>query len=128
VTRIAGWDTHGLPVEIEVEKELKLNGKRRSRSSGSPVQRAAARACSRYQSDWEQLSNRIGYWLDYENPYVTCSNEYIESVWWLLQRLHQKDMLYRVTACCPTARAAARCCRVMSWRWAMRRSRTSRST
>ena len=96
VTRIAGWDTHGLPVEIEVEKELKLNGKKAIEEYGVAKFNAKAReSVFRYQSDWEQLSNRTGYWLDYENPYVTCSNEYIESVWWLLQRLHQKDMLYR---------------------------------
>ena len=96
VTRIAGWDTHGLPVEIEVEKELKLNGKKAIEEYGVARFNAKAReSVFRYQSDWEQLSNRTGYWLDYENPYVTCSNEYIESVWWLLQRLHQKDMLYR---------------------------------
>ena len=96
VTRIAGWDTHGLPVEIEVEKELKLNGKKAIEEYGIARFNAKAReSVFRYQSDWEELSNRTGYWLDYENPYVTCSNEYIESVWWLLQRLHQKDLLYR---------------------------------
>ena len=96
VTRIAGWDTHGLPVEIEVEKELKLNGKKAIEEYGVARFNAKAReSVFRYQSDWEQLSNRTGYWLDYANPYVTCSNEYIESVWWLLQRLHQRDMLYR---------------------------------
>ena len=96
VTRIAGWDTHGLPVEIEVEKELKLNGKKSIEDYGVARFNAKAReSVFRYQSDWEQLSNRTGYWLDYEHPYITCSNEYIESVWWLLKRLHEKDMLYR---------------------------------
>ena len=96
VTRIAGWDTHGLPVEIEVEKELQLNGKKAIESFGVAEFNARARqSVFRYQSEWEQLSDRIAYWLDYEHPYITCSNDYIESVWWLLERLHQRDLLYR---------------------------------
>ena len=55
----------------------------------------ARKSVFKYQEEWESLSDRIGYWLDYEHPYVTCSNDYIESVWWLLQRLHQRDLLYR---------------------------------
>jgi isoleucyl-tRNA synthetase len=105
VTRIAGWDTHGLPVEIEVEKELKLDGKKAIEAYGVAAFNAKARASVfRYQSDWETLSNRIGYWLDYDKPYVTCSNEYIESVWWLLKRLHEKSLLvrgHRVLPYCP---------------------------
>ena len=96
VTRIAGWDTHGLPVEIEVEKELKLSGKKDIERFGVEEFNARARkSVFKYQAEWEDLSDRIGYWLDYEHPYVTCSNDYIESVWWLLQRLHQRDLLYR---------------------------------
>jgi isoleucyl-tRNA synthetase len=96
VTRIAGWDTHGLPVEIEVEKELKLSGKKDIETYGVAEFNARARkSVFKYQSDWESLSDRIGYWLDYEHPYITCSNEYIETVWWLLRRLHDKDLLYR---------------------------------
>jgi isoleucyl-tRNA synthetase len=96
VTRIAGWDTHGLPVEIEVEKELKLNGKKAIEAFGVREFNARARqSVFKYQSEWESLSERIGYWLDYEHPYVTCSNDYIETVWWLLARLHQRDLLYR---------------------------------
>ncbi|HET6836828.1 MAG TPA: isoleucine--tRNA ligase [Gemmatimonadales bacterium] len=96
VTRIAGWDTHGLPVEIEVEKELKLSGKKDIERFGVEQFNARARkSVFKYQSEWESLSDRIAYWLDYEHPYITCSNEYIESVWWLLQRLHQRDLLYR---------------------------------
>ncbi len=96
VTRIAGWDTHGLPVEIEVEKELKLTGKKDIERFGVEEFNARARkSVFKYQEEWENLSDRIGYWLDYEHPYVTCSNDYIESVWWLLQRLHQRDLLYR---------------------------------
>jgi isoleucyl-tRNA synthetase len=96
VTRIAGWDTHGLPVEIEVEKELKLNGKKDIERFGVEEFNARARkSVFKYQAEWEDLSDRIGYWLDYEHPYITCSNDYIESVWWLLERLHQRDLLYR---------------------------------
>ncbi|HET8622449.1 MAG TPA: isoleucine--tRNA ligase [Gemmatimonadales bacterium] len=96
VTRIAGWDTHGLPVEIEVEKELGINGKRDIEKFGVAEFNAKARqSVFKYQSEWEELSDRIGYWLDYEHPYVTCNNDYIESVWWLLRRLHERELLYR---------------------------------
>jgi isoleucyl-tRNA synthetase len=96
VTRIAGWDTHGLPVEIEVEKELKLNGKKAIEEFGVREFNARARqSVFKYQSEWESLSDRIAFWLDYEHPYVTCSNDYIETVWWLLARLHQRGLLYR---------------------------------
>jgi isoleucyl-tRNA synthetase len=96
VTRIAGWDTHGLPVEIEVEKELQLTGKKDIERFGVEAFNARARkSVFKYQAEWENLSDRIGYWLDYEHPYVTLSNNYVESVWWLLQRLHQRDLLYR---------------------------------
>ena len=96
VTRIAGWDTHGLPVEIEVEKELGLNGKKAIESFGVEKFNAMARtSVFKYQSEWETLSDRIAYWLDYEHPYVTCTNDYIESVWWLLARLREKELLYR---------------------------------
>jgi isoleucyl-tRNA synthetase len=96
VTRIAGWDTHGLPVEIEVEKELGINGKKDIERFGVAEFNARARqSVFKYQSEWEELSDRIGYWLDYEHPYVTCSSEYIESVWWLLRRLHERELLYR---------------------------------
>jgi isoleucyl-tRNA synthetase len=96
VTRMAGWDTHGLPVEIEVEKELELSGKKDIERFGVEQFNARARqSVFKYQSEWENLSDRIGYWLDYEHPYVTCSNDYIESVWWLLNRLHERNLLYR---------------------------------
>jgi isoleucyl-tRNA synthetase len=96
VTRIAGWDTHGLPVEIEVEKELGLNGKKAIESFGVEKFNAMARkSVFKYQAEWENLSDRIAYWLDYEHPYVTCTNDYIESVWWLLARLREKELLYR---------------------------------
>jgi isoleucyl-tRNA synthetase len=96
VTRIAGWDTHGLPVEIEVEKELQLSGKKDIERFGVAEFNARARkSVFKYQAEWEALSDRIAYWLDYEHPYVTCSNDYVETVWWLLRRLHERDLLYR---------------------------------
>src|SRR5262245_24038169 len=105
VTRIAGWDTHGLPVEIEVEKQLKLSGKREIESYGvAEFNRLCRESVFRYQQDWEQLSDRIGYWLDYQHPYVTCTPQYIESVWWLLKQLHEKGLLvqgHRVLPYCP---------------------------
>jgi len=85
ITRIAGWDTHGLPVEIEVEKKLGLSGKKDIEAYGvEAFNRLCRESVFTYQSEWEQLSDRIGYWLDYERPYITYSKDYVESVWWLL--------------------------------------------
>ncbi|HET9151985.1 MAG TPA: isoleucine--tRNA ligase [Gemmatimonadales bacterium] len=96
VTRTAGWDTHGLPVEIEIEKELQLSGKPAIEAFGvAEFNRRARESVFRYKEDWEALSDRIGYWLDYEHPYVTYSADYVESVWWLLARLHERKLLYR---------------------------------
>ena len=96
VTRIAGWDTHGLPVEIEVEKALNINGKREIEAYGIERFNTLCReSVFKYKTDWEALSDRVAYWLDYEHPYVTYSNTYIETVWWLLKRLHEKALLYR---------------------------------
>jgi isoleucyl-tRNA synthetase len=96
ITRIAGWDTHGLPVEIEVEKQLQLKGKKDIEAFGVEKFNALCReSVFRYKAEWENLSDRIGYWLDYEHPYITFSNNYIETVWWLLHRLYQKGLLYR---------------------------------
>ena len=96
VTRIAGWDTHGLPVEIEVEKALHINGKREIEAYGvERFNKLCRESVFKYKTDWESLSDRIGYWLDYEHPYITYSNNYIETVWWLLKRLHEKALLYR---------------------------------
>ncbi len=105
VTRIAGWDTHGLPVEIEVEKRLQLNGKKDIEVYGVERFNALCReSVFTYQADWVALSDRIGYWLDYDRPYITCSLEYIESVWWILRRLHERGLLdrgHRVLPYCP---------------------------
>src|SRR5213079_920441 len=96
VTRIAGWDTHGLPVEIEVEKTLGISGKKQIEAYGvEKFNQLCRENVFTYKTDWESLSERIGYWLDYEHPYVTYTPEYIETVWWLLKRLHDKALLYR---------------------------------
>ena len=96
VTRIAGWDTHGLPVELEVEKQLGFKGKQDIEAYGVEKFNALCReSVWKYKGDWEKLSERIGFWLDYSKPYVTYANEYVESVWWILSELHKKDLLYR---------------------------------
>src|SRR5947208_14591574 len=96
VERKAGWDTHGLPVEIEVEKELGISGKQQIEELGvAEFNRRCRESVFRYRADWEKLSARMGYWLDYEHPYVTYTNDYVESVWWALKTLYDKDLLYR---------------------------------
>jgi len=96
VTRIAGWDTHGLPVEIEAEKKLGISGKREIEAVGVARFNEVCRdSVFTYKEDWERFSERIGYWLDYSRPYVTFSPEYIESVWWLLKQLDERGLLYR---------------------------------
>ena len=96
VARKAGWDTHGLPVEIEVEKQLGISGKQQIEAMGVEKFNALCReSVWKYRGEWERLSARIGYWLDYEHPYVTYSNEYVESVWWALKTLHERELLYR---------------------------------
>ncbi len=105
VTRIAGWDTHGLPVEIEIEKKLALKGKKDIEAYGiAEFNRLCRESVFTYVKDWQELSDRIGYWLDYEHPYITCTPQYIESVWWLLKQLHSKGLLvrgHRVLPYCP---------------------------
>ena len=96
VTRIAGWDTHGLPVEIEAEKKLGISGKPEIEAVGiERFNRTCRDSVFTYKADWEALSERIAYWLDYQRPYVTCDTSYIESVWWILSRLAKKGLLYR---------------------------------
>ena len=110
VLRKAGWDTHGLPVEIEVEKALGISGKQQIEAIGvERFNQLCRESVWKYRSDWERLSARIGYWLDYENPYVTYTNEYVESVWWALATLHGKNLLYRghkILPYCPRCETA----------------------
>ena len=96
VARKAGWDTHGLPVEIEVEKQLGISVKQQIEALGvAEFNRLCRESVFKYRSDWEKLSARMGYWLDYEHPYVTFHNDYVESVWWALKTLFDKSLLYR---------------------------------
>ncbi|MFL5558944.1 MAG: isoleucine--tRNA ligase [Gemmatimonadaceae bacterium] len=101
VARKAGWDTHGLPVEIEVEKRIETDfGIRTAKQQIEKIgverfNEMCRESVWRYRSDWEQLSERIGYWLDYSDPYVTYSNDYIESVWWALATMFRRGRLYR---------------------------------
>ena len=96
VTRIAGWDTHGLPVEIEAEKKLGISGKNEIEELGiAEFNRICRDSLFTYKADWENLSQRIGYWLDYAHPYITCSPEYVESVWWAFRKIHDLELLYR---------------------------------
>ena len=112
VPRKAGWDTHGLPVEIEVEKELqreeaarqgvdpseiaKLGGKQLIEQVGvAEFNRRCRESVWKYRGEWEKLSHRTAYWLDYDNPYVTYSHDFVESVWWALRTMHEKGLLTR---------------------------------
>ena len=96
VDRKAGWDTHGLPVEIEVEKRLGIRGKEDIEKLGvAEFNRLCRESVFTYREDWQQLSERMAYWLDYEHPYVTYTPDYVESVWWALATLFEKQLLYR---------------------------------
>lgn len=96
VERKGGWDTHGLPVEIEVEKELGLQGRNQVEQYGIAKYNAACReSVLRYKNDWDHLTRRIAYWVDLDDPYITFKNDYIETVWWLVKRLHEKGLLYK---------------------------------
>jgi isoleucyl-tRNA synthetase len=96
VTRIAGWDTHGLPVEIEAEKRLGISGKRQIEEVGvARFNEVCRESVFTYKEDWERLSERIAYWLDYSKPYITFKPEYIESVWAILKRLDDQKLIYK---------------------------------
>ena len=96
VLRIAGWDTHGLPVELEVEKKLGLDGKPQIESYGiEPFIKECKESVWKYLHLWEDMSNRVGFWVDMKHPYVTYHDDYIESVWWSLKQLAEKNMIYK---------------------------------
>ena len=105
VPRKAGWDTHGLPVELEVEKRLGLDGKDQIEAFGvEAFIQECKKSVWKYKSEWEEMSERIGFWADMENPYVTYENDYIESVWWSLKQIWDKDLIYqghKVVPYCP---------------------------
>lgn len=96
VERKAGWDTHGLPVEIEVEKELGLEGRAQVEEYGIAEYNAKCReSVLRYKDLWDELTSRMAYWVDQEDPYVTFENRYIESVWWAFDKLFDKGLVYK---------------------------------
>jgi len=105
ILRKAGWDTHGLPVEIEVEKKLGLEDKQAIEKYGvAKFNEECKKSVFRYEHAWVEMTQRIAFWLDMENPYITLKNEYIESVWWSLQQAWEKKLLYRghkVVPYCP---------------------------
>ncbi|MBQ6004444.1 MAG: class I tRNA ligase family protein, partial [Clostridia bacterium] len=105
VLRKAGWDTHGLPVELEVEKQLGLDGKEQIEAYGvEDFIKKCKESVWQYKGEWEVLSDRVGYWADMENPYITYENDYIESEWWALKKIYDKGLLYKghkVVPYCP---------------------------
>jgi isoleucyl-tRNA synthetase len=105
VSRRGGWDTHGLPVEIEVEKQLGFNNKQQIEAYGiDKFNELCKKSVFTYIQDWERLTDRIAFWVDLEDAYVTYTNDYIESVWWILKNFWDKDLLYKgykVVPYCP---------------------------
>lgn len=96
VLRKAGWDTHGLPIELAVEKTLGIRKDDIGKSiSIEDYNKACRNEVMKYTDKWEELTEKMGYWVDMKNPYITYENKYIESVWWLLKQLHEKALLYK---------------------------------
>ncbi|MGV2622709.1 UNVERIFIED_CONTAM: isoleucine--tRNA ligase [Halobacillus marinus] len=106
VLRKGGWDTHGLPVELEVEKQLGISGKQQIEEYGvEKFIEECKKSVFNYEKQWREFTESIGYWLDMDDPYVTLQNRYIESVWNILSDLHKRDLLtkgHRVTPYCPS--------------------------
>ncbi|MCB0107206.1 MAG: class I tRNA ligase family protein, partial [Caldilineaceae bacterium] len=105
VKRKGGWDTHGLPVEIEVEKQLGLSGKEQIEEFGvEEFNRRCRASAMEYIKEWEQLTDRMGFWVDKEEAYVTFKPDYVESLWWILKQFADKGLLYqghKVVPYCP---------------------------
>src|SRR5690625_3641972 len=96
VERKGGWDTHGLTVEIEVEKELGLEGRAQIEEYGIVEYNAKCRSSVlKYKDQWDELTHRLAYWVDLEDPYITFDNDYIESVWWAFKQLYDKGLVYK---------------------------------
>lgn len=96
VLRKAGWDTHGLPVELEIEKKLGLDGKQDIEKYGiEPFIKECKQSVWKYTNEWKNMSDRLGYWVDMDHPYVTYHDDYIESVWWALKTINEKGLLYK---------------------------------
>ena len=105
VVRKAGWDTHGLPVERSVEKQLGIQGRTAIEDYGlEPFNETCRKSVWSCKADWDEFTERLGYWVDLDDPYVTYDNKYIESVWWILSRFNAEGLLYRghkVVPYCP---------------------------
>jgi isoleucyl-tRNA synthetase len=105
ISRRGGWDTHGLPVEIEVEKQLGFTNKQQIEEYGiDKFNELCKKSVFTYIQEWEKLTERIGFWVDLETAYVTYTNDYIESVWWILKNFWEKDLLfkgYKIVPYCP---------------------------
>ena len=114
VLRKAGWDTHGLPVELEVEKMLGLDGKPQIEEYGiEPFIKKCKESVWKYKTEWEQMSERVGYWADMEHPYITYEDNYIESEWWSLKKIYEKGLLYKghkIVPYCPRCGTALSIC------------------
>ena len=96
IERKAGWDTHGLPVELGVEKELGIESKDQIEKYGiAEFNKKCRESVFRYKKEWDEFTRQLGFWLDLENPYITYTNEYIESVWWILKKFHDAGLLYK---------------------------------
>ncbi len=111
VNRKGGWDTHGLPVELQVEKQLGISGKKQIESIKPTVRdsiiefnRLCKQSVWQYKEEWDRITKRMGYWVDLNNPYITYHNSYIESVWWVLKQIWDKGLIYlghKVVPYCP---------------------------
>ena len=106
VKRKAGWDTHGLPVEIEVEKQLDLHDKNDIIEYGiEKFNKKCKESVFSYEKEWREMTKKMGYWVDMKNPYITLKNEYIETVWWILNNFWEKDLIYKghkIVPYCPS--------------------------
>src|SRR5438045_4495936 len=107
VKRKGGWDTHGLPVELGVEKELGITKEDIGKKiSVEEYNQRCREAVLRYKDKWDDLTNKMGYWVDLEHPYITFDNNYIETLWWILKELYKKGLLYESVSIQPYSPAA----------------------
>src|SRR5919107_707580 len=107
VERKGGWDTHGLPIELGVEKELGITKEDIGKTiSVEEYNQKCREAVLRYKDKWDDLTTKMGYWVDLQNPYITFKNEYIESLWWCLKELYKKELLYKSVSIQPYSPAA----------------------
>ena len=118
VIRRGGWDTHGLPVEIEVEKKLGFTNKQQIEDYGiAEFNQLCRESAFKYIQEWEKLTERIAFWVDLDTAYITYKNSYIESVWWILKNFWKRTCCIRGLRLCLTARVAVRRFRIMRFPW-----------